>query len=87
MEWMTFSWVDPFIKLGNEKELEPEDLPKLSLTQQTVPAFERFRLIKTSGLLRRIFIANRLDLAMDASLTLVSVVFNYLGPFFLQRIL
>lgn len=85
--WLSFTWVNPFIAQGNEKELEPEDLPTLSLTQQTVHVFERFRLIKTSSLLKRIFWSNRLDLALDASLTLVSVVFNYMGPFFLKRIL
>jgi hypothetical protein len=85
--WLTFTWVNPFISLGSSKELEPEDLPSLSLTMQTAIVFDRFRQIAGSTLLRRILLANRLDLALDAGLTLISVVFNYAGPFFLQRIL
>ncbi|WVQ85985.1 hypothetical protein IAT38_008153 [Cryptococcus sp. DSM 104549] len=85
--WMSFSWVDSFIQLGNTKELEPEDLPELSLTQQTAVVFERFRQIRTSKLVWKIFIANRLDLALDMGLTLGSVVLNYAGPWFLKKIL
>lgn len=54
---------------------------------QTAVVFDRFRQIAASSLLRRILLANRLDLCLDFALTLVSVVFNYAGPFFLKRIL
>lgn len=40
-----------------------------------------------STLLRRLWFAGSLDLILDFSLTLVSVGFNYAGPFFLKRIL
>lgn len=85
--WLSFSWIDSFIRFGNTKELEPEDLPDLSPTMQTAYLFERFSQLKGSSLLRRIFWANKLDLALDAVLTLVSVVLNYASPFFLKRIL
>nr|ODN96123.1 ATP-binding cassette transporter [Cryptococcus depauperatus CBS 7855] len=85
--WMSFSWVDSFIKFGNTQELEPENLPHLSLTQQTAIVFERFRQLTTRKLAMKLFIANRLDLALDASLTFVSVILNYAGPYFLKRIL
>lgn len=85
--WLSFSWVNPFINLGNIKELEVEDLPNLSLTMQTAVVFDRFRQIARSSLLWKIILANRLDLFLDFALTLVSVVFNYAGPFFLKKIL
>jgi hypothetical protein len=84
---MSFTWVNPFITFGTSKELEPEDLPNLSLRMQTAVVFDRFRQVLGSSLLRRILLANKLDLAMDAGFTLVSVIFNYAGPFFLKMIL
>lgn len=79
--------MNAFIAFGNSKEMEPEDLPDLSMTMQTSVIFHRFRELQSSTLLRRIFSANAIDLALDALLTLASVVFNYAGPFFLKRIL
>ncbi|TYJ55637.1 hypothetical protein B9479_003669 [Cryptococcus floricola] len=85
--WITFGWVDSFIQYGNTHELEVADLPPLSMTQQTFIVFEKFRQVKASKLIWRMMLANRLDLVMDASLTLVSVILNYAGPYFLKRIL
>jgi hypothetical protein len=79
--------MNEFIVYGNSKELQPEDLPTLSMTMQTAVTFRRFRDLTSSTLLRRILSANSIDLALDGLLTLVSVVFNYAGPFFLKRIL
>jgi len=85
--WITFTWMNKFIAYGNSKELEPEDLPPLSLTMQTSIVFHRFKDLSSSTLLRRILSANAIDLALDGLLTLFSVIFNYAGPFFLKRIL
>lgn len=85
--WISFTWMNEFIAFGNSKELEPEDLPALSLTMQTAVVFHRFKALSSSTLLRRILSANAIDLALDGLLTLASVVFNYAGPFFLKRIL
>ncbi|WVQ70586.1 hypothetical protein IAR50_000105 [Cryptococcus sp. DSM 104548] len=85
--WITFSWVDSFIQYGNTHELEVADLPPLSMTQQTSVVFDKFRQVKASKLVWKMFLTNRLDLVMDASLTLVSVILNYAGPYFLKRIL
>nr|XP_019008083.1 ATP-binding cassette transporter [Kwoniella pini CBS 10737]OCF46864.1 ATP-binding cassette transporter [Kwoniella pini CBS 10737] len=85
--WLSFNWVNEFIAFGASKELDPEDLPKLSLKQQTAIVFDRFNQLKTSSLLKQIFLANKLDLGSDAALTLLAVVFNYAGPYFLKKIL
>ena len=49
--------------------------------------FDRFRQLKNHSLLAKLFLANKLDLFLDAIFTLISVVFNYAGPFFLKKIL
>jgi hypothetical protein len=85
--WLSFTWVNQFINLGNTKELEVEDLPNMSLSIKTALVFDRFRQISASTLLKKILLANRLDLFLDAALTLLSVVFNYAGPYFLKKIL
>lgn len=85
--WLSFTWVNKFINLGNTKELEVEDLPDMSLSINTALVFGRFRQTRGNTLLKKILLANRLDLFMDAVLTLLSVVFNYAGPYFLKKIL
>lgn len=79
--------MNAFISFGNAQELKPEDVPKLSMTQQCAIVFERFRQMKTRSLLFKIILANKLDLGLDALLTLVSVIFNYASPFYLKKIL
>jgi hypothetical protein len=39
-----------------------------------------------SKLLWRLWTANSLELLLDFSLTYVSIIFNYLGPFFLKYV-
>ncbi|OCF31742.1 ATP-binding cassette transporter [Kwoniella heveanensis BCC8398] len=85
--WLSFNWVDSFIRLGASQELEPEDLPVLSITQQTAVVFDKFRQVTSSTLLRKILYVNRLDLLLDGGLTMIAVVFNYAGPYFLKKIL
>lgn len=75
------------IRLGNAQELQPEDLPPLSMTLQAGPIFQRFRDTAARSLLFKILWANKFDLGFDASFTYLSVIFNYAGPFFLKRIL
>ena len=54
---------------------------------QARPLYIKFSATKRKSLLRRLWAANSLDLILDFGLTYVSVMFNYLGPFFLKRIL
>ena len=64
-----------------------EDLPNLSMSMKTAVVFEQFRQIGSSTLLRKLFFAHKLDLMLDCTLTIISVIFNYAGPFFLKKIL
>lgn len=54
---------------------------------QARPVYKKFSSVKKPTLLRWLWTANSLDLILDFVLTYVSVIFNYLGPFFLKRIL
>ncbi|KIY50596.1 hypothetical protein FISHEDRAFT_39032 [Fistulina hepatica ATCC 64428] len=86
-QWMTFSWVYPLVKKGRNTTLKEEDAWELSPTLQSRPIFVKFFDIKTNSLLKRLFWANSMDMFLDMILSFVSVLFNYAGPFFLNRIL
>ncbi|KDR78080.1 hypothetical protein GALMADRAFT_224469 [Galerina marginata CBS 339.88] len=85
--WITFRWVYPLVQRGTYATLNEQDVWNLSPTMQSRPVFVKFSSIYRSTLLRRIWAANSLDLMLDFSLTFVSVLFNYAGPFFLKQIL
>ncbi|KAH7920819.1 P-loop containing nucleoside triphosphate hydrolase protein [Leucogyrophana mollusca] len=85
--WITFSWVYPLIKRGTSITMNEEDVWELSPTLRSRPVFSKFSTIIRSSLLRRLWLANSLDLILDFSLTILSVTFNYASPFFLRRIL
>lgn len=72
---------------GTNVTLNEGDVWNLSPTMQARPVYIKFSQTKRNTLLKRLWAANSLDLILDFVLTYVSVVFNYLGPFFLKRIL
>jgi hypothetical protein len=79
--------MSPFIMFASKQELENKDLPLLSRTLRTSIVLDKLKATQASKVLWRIVKANRLDIALDMTLTIVSVFFNYLGPYFLQSIL
>ncbi|KAH9081540.1 hypothetical protein EDB83DRAFT_2214476 [Lactarius deliciosus] len=85
--WVTFSWIWPLIRRGTNVTLNEEDVWALSPTIQSRSVFLKFSNTKRATLLRRLWAANSLDLTLDIILTFISVSFNYMGPFFLKRIL
>lgn len=85
--WISFHWVKPLIDLGTRTTLNEKDVWDLSPTLQARPVYMKFSAIKRATLLRRLWAANSLDLILDFCLTYVSIIFNYMGPFFLKRIL
>ncbi|CAG8744004.1 1956_t:CDS:2, partial [Acaulospora colombiana] len=96
-KWITFSWVRPLVKRGTGRTMSESDVWALSPTLQSKPLFMKFSTFLPKGpspitkkrisLLKRLWKANSLDLILDFSLTLTSVVCNYLSPFFLKQIL
>ncbi|KAF8890917.1 multidrug resistance-associated ABC transporter [Infundibulicybe gibba] len=85
--WITFSWVYPLVRRGRDTTLNEDDIWNLSPSFQSRPVFIKFSTITRSSLLRRLWAANSLDLLLDFFLTFTSVIFNYMGPFFLKKIL
>lgn len=86
---MTFNWMNPLINYASKNELEPEDLPALSPTLQAANLHTHFKgiLRAHNSLVAALGLANRFDLIMDCSFTLVSVALNYSGPYLLGKIL
>ncbi|KAF8526563.1 hypothetical protein BU17DRAFT_82663 [Hysterangium stoloniferum] len=85
--WITFEWVYPLVRRGTNDTLNEPDVWDLSPTMASKVVYTKFSKIDGKGLLKRLWVANSLDLILDFVLTFVSVVFNYAGPFFLKRIL
>ena len=78
--------------------MNESDVWKLSSTLRSKPLYTAFESIKSSKLpasswgstwtlTKHLLRANSRDLALEAILTFFSVFFDYLGPFFLKRIL
>ncbi|KAG6830506.1 hypothetical protein H0H92_000347 [Tricholoma furcatifolium] len=86
--WITFYWVYPLVQSGRYITLNEKDVWNLSPTFQSRALFGKFASLSPQmSLIRKLWTANSLDLLLDFSLTVVSVAFNYAGPFFLKRIL
>ncbi|KAG7443764.1 multidrug resistance-associated ABC transporter [Guyanagaster necrorhizus] len=85
--WLTFSWVYPLVNNGRYNTLNDADVWNLSPSFQSRPLFIKFSSVTRSSLLRKIWASNSLDIILDAFFTILSVIFNYTTPFFLNRIL
>lgn len=74
---------------GTSTTLNEKDVWNLSPRVQSRPLFLKWSSPSSqrATLLRKLWAVNALDLIVDFILTYISVVFNYLGPFFLKRIL
>ncbi|CAE6351129.1 unnamed protein product [Rhizoctonia solani] len=83
-QWMTFTWVSPIISLGALRPLEEKDMWQLSRSMRTRTLMRKFLQVQRSSLLRRILVANAMDLFLDGSLTIISTVMNFSAPFFLN---
>ena len=84
---MSFHWVEPLIDRGTYTTLNEDDVWNLSPTMQAQAVYTKFSSLRRPTLLRWLWAANSRDLILDCLLSYVSVIFNYLGPFFLKRIL
>ncbi|TDL18519.1 multidrug resistance-associated ABC transporter [Rickenella mellea] len=86
--WLSFQWVNPLMeKGGTSATLNESDVWELSPTMQSRPVFLRLGDRKRRTLFRTLLAANSFDIIMDYGGAIISVFFNYTGPFFLKRIL
>ncbi|CAE6413166.1 unnamed protein product [Rhizoctonia solani] len=83
-QWMTFTWVSPIISLGALRPLEEKDMWQLSRSMRTRTLMRKFLQVQRPSLLRRILVANAMDLFLDGSLTVISTLMNFSAPFFLN---
>ncbi|KAJ7679731.1 multidrug resistance-associated ABC transporter [Mycena rosella] len=86
-QWISFSWIYPLIKKGTNTTLSDKDVWQLSPNLQSRPVFIKFSSLQMPTLIQKLWAANSLDISLDFIFTIVSVIFNYAGPFFLKRIL
>ncbi|KAJ7917702.1 hypothetical protein B0H13DRAFT_1994625 [Mycena leptocephala] len=86
-KWISFAWIYPLIKKGTYTTLSDKDVFQLSPNLQSRPVFIKFSSLKMPTLVQKLWVANSLDIIVDFILTILSVIFNYAGPFFLKRVL
>lgn len=60
--WMSFSWVTPFIRKGASKNLNEDEVWRLSPTMTARPLFMKFSEVKGGSLLRRLWAVVSRDL-------------------------
>ncbi|KAJ7660132.1 hypothetical protein DFH06DRAFT_1472233 [Mycena polygramma] len=85
--WISFSWIYPLIRKGTNTTLAEKDVYDISPSLQSRPVYTKFSSLKMPTLVGRLWATNSLDMILDFLLTVVSVIFNYAGPFFLKQIL
>lgn len=85
-QWMTVSWMAPLIKIGNARQINDEDVWLLGYEFQHRYLHDAFRELKGS-VVRRLFIANWIDLALLSLLAIQELAANFAAPVILQRLL
>ncbi|KAL3418857.1 ABC bile acid, partial [Phlyctema vagabunda] len=85
-QYMTVSWMSPLIVLGNQRQLNDEDVWSLSYEFQHRMLHDRFREL-TGSVLKRLLVANGVDLVIISLLSIIELIANFSDPIFLQKIL
>ncbi|KAL2074658.1 hypothetical protein VTL71DRAFT_8437 [Oculimacula yallundae] len=85
-QFMSVSWMAPLIKMGNERQLNDEDVWSLGYEFKHRGLHDEFRNLKGS-VLRRLMQANGLDLVIISALSIIELVANFSAPILLQKIL
>ncbi|EXJ80606.1 ATPase [Capronia epimyces CBS 606.96] len=85
-QWMTVSWLSPLIKIGNQRQLHDEDVWLLGFEFQHRHLHNAFRELRGT-LVRRLLVANWIDLVLLTILAIFELVANYSVPVILQKLL
>lgn len=84
-----FFWLTPIINIVNAKgkDLTDDDLPRLPITHRPFNLFYCFGASRGKRLLYRIYLANRVSLIVQLSLSVAIALIMYGQPLFLNRLL
>ncbi|KAF1982683.1 ABC bile acid transporter-like protein [Aulographum hederae CBS 113979] len=85
-QFMSVSWVSPLISLGKKRQLNDDDVWFLGLEFQHRHLHDRFKQLQGS-VLRRLFVANGLDLIIISLLGILQSLAILSSPVLLQKIL
>lgn len=85
-QWMTVSWMSPLIKVGNQRQLNDEDVWFLPYEFQHRHLHDAFRELQGS-VVRRLLAANWIDLVILTLLAILELAANYSAPMILQKLL
>ncbi|CZT09056.1 related to bile acid transporter [Rhynchosporium graminicola] len=85
-QFMTVSWMAPLIKMGNEGQLNDEDVWSLGYEFKHRGLHDEFRELDGS-VFRRLIQANGLDLFIISALSIIELIANFSAPVMLQKIL
>ncbi|KAL8682945.1 MAG: hypothetical protein Q9186_001024 [Xanthomendoza sp. 1 TL-2023] len=85
-QFMSVSWISPLICVGATRQLHEADVWQLSFEFQHRILHEKFRELGGT-VVRRLLLANGLDLVILLSLGALEVLSNFAGPILLQQLL
>lgn len=85
-QWMTVSWMAPLMKIGNKRQLHDEDVWALPYEFQHRHLHDTFRDLRGT-VVRRLLVANWIDLMLLFLLAILELVTNYSAPVILQSLL
>ncbi|KAI9666756.1 MAG: hypothetical protein M1831_001531 [Alyxoria varia] len=85
-QFMTVSWMSPLISVGYKRQLNDEDVWKLSYQFQHSRLLENFREVQGS-VVKRLMKANGLDLTIQTILGIIENLGNFAAPVLLQQLL
>ncbi|KIW19499.1 hypothetical protein PV08_00071 [Exophiala spinifera] len=85
-QWMTVSWMAPLMQIGNKRQLHDEDVWALPYEFQHRQLHDSFCDLRGT-VVRRLLVANWIDLALLFLLAILELVTNYSAPVILQSLL
>ncbi|KAF2093797.1 ABC bile acid transporter-like protein [Rhizodiscina lignyota] len=85
-QYMTVSWMAPLISIGSKRQVQEQDVWNLAYEFQHRLLHETFSALKGS-VLKRLLVANGLDLAITTTLSILELCADLAIPVFLQKLL
>ncbi|KAJ3089424.1 hypothetical protein HK102_006441, partial [Quaeritorhiza haematococci] len=84
---LSFLWLDPLIRMGNERPLEADDLWELADGDKSHSSNKQYQEVQFSSLFFRLAYVVRFNLAIQFTFAFTSAFLGFAGPIFMNRIL